>query len=81
MTDSIKKLDELAKEVKEKEQRPFAKLDQMEEKLNLDDAPDTDKEDSDAIPLENKDNSLLDEKGIIELAASKQARFNNQAPQ
>ncbi|MHC5267690.1 hypothetical protein ACYSNO_00680 [Enterococcus sp. LJL98] len=79
MNDPIDRLSELAKE--EKERRPFAKLDQMEKELNLDDAPDTEKEDSNVVPTDAKEKQLLDEQGIIELAASKQAKFNNQAPQ
>lgn len=71
------KLNKLAEE--EREKKPFSKIDKMEKELNLDQEPDTDIENADETP-KDKDNSLLDERSIIELSATQQAKFNNQAP-
>lgn len=71
------KLNKLANE--EREKKPFSKIDKMEKELNLDLEPDTDIEKEDETP-KDKTNSLLDERSIIELSASQQAKFNNQAP-
>ena len=78
MSDSIERLNKLAEE--KRKQRPFAKLDKMEKELNLDDQPDIDVEDSDCIAQTQNKKTVIDEKSIIELSASKQAKFNNQAP-
>lgn len=78
MPDSMDRLKQLADQ--KREQRPFAKLDKMEKELNLDDTPDTDHEDADITPNERKKRAALDEQAIIELAATRQAKFNNQAP-
>lgn len=71
------KLDKLAKE--EREKKTFSKIDKMEKELNLDQEPDTDIEDDDETPKE-KENTILDERSIIELSATQRAQFNNQAP-
>ena len=71
------KLDKLAKE--EREKKTFSKIDKMEKELNLDQEPDTDIENDDETPKE-KENTILDERSIIELSAIQRAQFNNQAP-
>lgn len=71
------KLDKLAKE--EREKKTFSKIDKMEKELNLDQEPDTDIENDDETPKE-KENTILDERSIIELSATQRAQFNNQAP-
>lgn len=78
MPNSMDRLNKLADENREK--RPFAKLDKMEKEFNLDDTPDIDIEDTDVSPENLKNKSLLDEHSIIELSATQQAKFNNQAP-